>query len=136
MKFLFYIILSIFYADLPYSGSLIMLTPAFPKNQPELFPDLLPALLSVEVLGLQGVNTQVVQFPPVRGVVPVRFLSLQTIVQQVDILRVSVQGSSHCVACSSNFRYVLVLEYLILGTWFVVNTWNWRLSTEDLVDTT
>ena len=76
-----------------------MLTPALVKSLTECVPDLLPALLSEEVLGLQRIHTQVVQLPPVPGAVPVRLLSLQTIVYEVDILGISVLASSYCVAC-------------------------------------
>ena len=59
---------------------LIVLTPALVKSLTESVPDLLPALLSEEVPGLQRILTQVVQLPPVPAAVPVRLLGLQALV--------------------------------------------------------
>ena len=89
-----------------------MLTPTLLKCLSEFVPDLLPALLSEEVLRLQRVNTQVVQLPPVHGVVPVRLLGLQTLVQQVDVLGISVQGGSNCVPCNNN---EVIYSYFIIS---------------------
>ena len=67
-----------------------MLTPTGVQDLPQHELHVEPVVLPVQVLGLHGVVGQVVELSPVLGTGPVWGLSLKSIVQQVDVLRVSV----------------------------------------------
>ena len=78
--------------------SVVVLTPPSVKNLPEHDLDVVPLGLPVQVPGLHRVGAEVVELTPVLRAGPVRSLGLQTIVQQVDVLRVSVLRRPHGVA--------------------------------------
>ena len=78
-------------------SSVVVLTPPSVQDLPEHDLDVVPLALPVQVDRLHGVHGEVVELPPVLRAGPVRSLGLQSIVQQVDVLGVSVLRGPHGV---------------------------------------